>query len=107
MILSDTLSRQPDFIPEKDTNNEDMILLLDKLFESTSLAIHLIDTDLQQKIANSEDLDIEAIKAIELLIGHGPMNLQKDLEDWTTQEFKGKNVLFYQGKNYIPKDHEL
>jgi len=23
------------------------------------------------------------------------------------EEFKGKNVLFYQGKNYIPKDQEL
>ena len=35
------------------------------------------------------------------------MNLQKDLEDWTTQKFEGKDVLFYQGKNYIPKDYEL
>ena len=99
MILSDTLLQRPDFVPDKDTDNEDMILLPDKLFESTSLAIHLINTDLQQKIVNSEDLDIEAIKAIELLIGHGPTNLQKDLEDWMTQEFEGKN--------YIPKDYEL
>ena len=29
MILSDTLSQRPDFVPEKDTNNEDVILLLD------------------------------------------------------------------------------
>ena len=50
---------------------------------------------------------MEAIKAIELLLGKGPMNLQRDLEDWTTQEFEGKNILFYQGKNYIPKDYEL
>ena len=107
MILSDTLSRQPDFIPEKDTNNENMVLLPDKLFGSTLLTIHLIDTDLQQKIANSDDLDIEAIKAIELLLGKGPANLQKDLEDWTIQEFEGRNILFYQGKNYIPKDYEL
>ena len=47
MILSDTLSRRPNFVPDKDTNNENMILLPDKLFESTSLSIHLIDTDLQ------------------------------------------------------------
>jgi hypothetical protein len=107
MILSDTLSPRPDFIPDKDTNNEDMILLPDKLFGSTLLTIHLIDTDLQRRIANSNDLDMEAIKAIELLLGKGPVNLQRDLEDWTTQEFEGKNILFYQGRNYIPKDYEL
>ena len=107
MILSDTLSRRPDFVPEKDTDNENMILLPDKLFGSTSLTIHLIDVDLQQKIANSNNLDIETIKAIEFLLGNGPANLQKDLEDWMTQEFEGKNVLFYQGKNYIPKDYKL
>ena len=107
MILSDTLSRRPNFVPDKDTDNENMILLLDKLFGSTSLTIHLIDIDLQRKIANLNDLDMEAIKAIELLLGNGPANLQKDLEDWMTQEFEGKNILFYQGKNYIPKDYEL
>ena len=107
MILSDTLSRRPDFIPDKDTDNENMIFLPDKLFESTSLTVHLIDTYLQRKIVDSNDLDTEAMKAIELLLGKGPANLQKDLEDWTIQEFEGKNVLFYQGKNYIPKDYEL
>ena len=84
-----------------------MILLPDKLFESTSLTIHLIDTDLQWKIADSNDLDTEAIMAVELLLGKGPANLQKDLEDWTIQEFEGRNILFYQGMNYIPKDYEL
>ena len=84
-----------------------MVLLPDKLFGSTSLTIHLIDIDLQRRIANSNDLDIEVIKAVELLLRKGLANLQKDLEDWTTQEFEGKNVLFYQGWNYIPKDYEL
>ena len=50
---------------------------------------------------------MEAVKAIELLLGKGPTNLQRNLEDWTTQEFEGKNILFYQGKNYIPRDYEL
>ena len=107
MILSDTLSQRPDFIPEKDTDNENMILLPDKLFGSTAVTIHLIDTDLQRKIVDSNDLNTEATMAIELLLGKGPTNLQKDLEDWMTQEFEGKNILFYQGKNYIPKDYEL
>ena len=72
-----------------------------------TLSIHLIDTDLQRKIVDSNDLDTEATKAIELLLGKGLVNLQKDLEDWTVQEFEGRNVLFYQGKNYIPKNYEL
>jgi hypothetical protein len=101
MILSDTLSRRPDFVPEKDTDNEDIVLLPDKLF------INLIDLELQRKIANSDNLDTNATEAIELLLGQGPTNLQNDLKDWTTEEFEGKNVLFYQGKNYIPKDHDL
>ena len=50
---------------------------------------------------------MEAIEGIELLIEKVPTNLQRDLEDWTTQEFEGKNILFYQGKNYIPKDYKL
>ena len=107
MILSDTLSRRPDFVPDKDTDNENMIFLPDKLFESALLSIHLINTDLQRKIADSNDLDMEAVKAIKFLLRKGPTNLQKDLEDWTTQDFEGKNILFYQGKNYIPKNYEL
>ena len=37
MILSDTLSQQPDFIPDKDTDNEDIVLLPDRLFQETFL----------------------------------------------------------------------
>jgi len=89
MILSDALSRRPDFIPDKDTDNEDMVLLPDKLFaqipsptpqqaplfQRPSVSIHLIDLDLQWKIANSNDLDTEAIDAINLLLEKGPTNL--------------------------------
>jgi len=121
MILSNALSRRPDFIPDKDTDNEDMVLLPDKLFaqipsptpqqaplfQRSPISIHLIDLDLQQKIANSNNLDTEAIDAINLLLEKGPTNVRHDLEDWTTEEFEGKNVLFFQGKNYIPKDQEL
>jgi hypothetical protein len=33
--------------------------------------------------------------------------VKKDLMDWEVEEFKGKNVLFYKGKNYVPIDAEL
>ena len=103
MILSDTLSRRPDFIPDKDTDNENMVLLPDKLFGLTAMTIHLIDTDLQQKIVDSNDLDTEATEAIEFLLGNGPTNLQKDLEDWTIQQFEGKNVLFIKDEITFPR----
>ena len=101
MILSDTLSRRPDFVPEKDTNNEDIILLLDRLF------INLIDIELQREITNTNNLDTDATAAIMLLLGKGPTDLKQDLSDRTTKDFEGKSIFFYQGKNYIPKDYNL
>ena len=101
MILSDTLSQQPDFVPEKDTDNEDMVLLPDWLF------INLINIELQQEIANTDNLDTDATAAIMLLLGKGPTDLKWDLSDWMTKDFEGKSILFYQGKNYILKDYNL
>ena len=63
--------------------------------------------ELQKKIAKSDNLDTDATEVIELLLGKGLTNLQNDLRDWTVEEFDEKNILFYQGKNYIPKDYEL
>ena len=101
MILADTLSRRPDMIPDEDHDNEDIILLPNNLF------INLIDTELQRKIANSTDMDIDVANALKSLLGQGPTNLQKDLDDWKIDIFDEKNILFYQGKNYIPKNYEL
>ena len=41
MIQSDTLSRRPDFIPDEDTDNENVMMLPDNLF------IQLLNVDLQ------------------------------------------------------------
>jgi hypothetical protein len=41
MVQSDALSRRPDYIPEHDTDNKNITLLLDNLF------VNLIDVDLQ------------------------------------------------------------
>ena len=101
MILSDTLLWWPNFVPKKDTDNEDIVLLPDWLF------INLIDIELQWEIANTNNLDTNATAAIMLLLGKRPTDLKWDLSDWTTKDFKGKSILFYQGKNYIPKDYNL
>ena len=88
-------------IPEEDHDNEDIILLPDNLF------INLIDMELQGRIANSTDMDIDTADTLKTLLGQPPAALQKDLEDWTLNLFNDKNILFYQGKNYIPKDSAL
>ena len=44
MIQSDALSRRPDLIPSKDTDNEDMTLLPDNLF------LNLLDLTLQDRV---------------------------------------------------------
>jgi len=101
MFLADALSRRPDMIPDEDHDNEDIVMLPDNLF------INLIDMELQQKIANSTDMDLDAANALKALLGQAPTTLQKDLEDWKINIFDDKNILFYQGKNYIPRNAEL
>ena len=45
--------------------------------------------------------------AIETLLQEGPTSLKNDLEDWKIEEADGRKMIFYKGKNYIPKDQEL
>ena len=66
-----------------------------------------MDMDLQERIANSDKYDFDVKRALELLLEDGPNSLQQDLKDWKLEEFKGKNILFYKDKNYIPDDLEL
>ena len=101
MIQSDALSRRPDFIPEEDHDNENRILLPENMF------INLIDTDLQDRIANLTNYDFDVKNALEMLLEKGPNTLQNDLEDWKLEKHNGQNVMFYKGKNYIPNDMEL
>ena len=78
-----------------------MVMLPEHLFAN------LIDVDLQGRIASSRDFDFDAAEAIKVLLERGPTNLRHDMDDWETQEFDGKNILFYKGKNYIPKNDGL
>ena len=100
-MQSDALSRRPDFTPEEDTDNENITMLLDELF------ISLIDTELQEQILTCEKLDSNAMEALKVLLEEGPTTIRHQLPDWTVERVKGKQVLYYRGKNYIPKDEEL
>jgi hypothetical protein len=63
--------------------------------------------ELQKKIANAKNMDYNTAEAIKELLEQGPKEAKKNLIDWQVEEFGGKNVLFYKGKNYVPIDAEL
>jgi hypothetical protein len=63
--------------------------------------------ELQKKIANAKNMGYDVAEAIKELLGQGPNEAKKDLMDWEVEEFKGENILFYKGKNYVPIDAEL
>ena len=77
------------------------VILPDGLF------INLIDTDLQQRIANCDTMDKDAMDALTTLLDHGPTAVKNNLNDWTVEQFNNRNVLFFKGKNYIPLDDNL
>ena len=99
-IQADTLSGRPDLCPEG-TDNENVIVLPEHLFAN------LINTELQRKIAYTGNMDHDAAEAIKGLPGEGPNKVKKNLKDWEVEEFEGKNILFYKGKNYILNDSQL
>ena len=47
------------------------------------------------------------MEALKVLLEEGPTTIRNQLPDWTVEHIEGKQVLYYQGKNYIPKDKEL
>ena len=100
MILFNTLSWRPDHCPEED-KSEEAILLPDSLF------LNLLDLTLQDRIANAKDYDFDITNAIAILSEEGSSGIRSDLEDWKIEEKDGKKILFYKGKNYIPKDQDL
>ena len=101
MIQSDALSRQPDHGIEGQLEEEDKIMLTKDMF------INLLDANLQERILNGKELDIDVKNAMETLMQEGPISLKNDLEDWKIEEVEGRKTIFYKGKNYIPKDQEL
>src|SRR6202021_3006065 len=69
--------------------------------------VNLVDMDLQERIAIANDLDGNAAEALQLLLEKAPTEMTAGLEDWELDNTSGRNILFYKGKNYIPKDTEL
>ena len=101
MIQSDALSRRPDHGIDELIGREDQILLPDDLF------MNLLDVNLQKRILNAKDLDMDIKDMIETIQRNGPTNLLNIISDWKIEEINGQKTIFYKGKNYIPRDQDL
>jgi hypothetical protein len=71
------------------------------------LFVKLLDIDLQERIANSKEFDFDVTDAINTLLENGPTSIWNDLEDWKMEETDGRRIIFYKGRNYIPKNLTL
>ena len=72
-----------------------------------NMFINLLDTNLQERILNRKELDIDMKNAMKKLLQEGPTSLKNDPKDWKVKEIDGRKTIFYKEKNYIPKDQEL
>jgi hypothetical protein len=95
------LSRRPDYGTDERMEEEDKVVLPDNIF------INLLDTELQERILNGKELDLDVKNTIETLMKEGPTSLKNNLQDWKIEEIDGRKTIFFKGKNYIPKDLEL
>jgi len=84
MVQSDALSRWPDHVPEEDEDNEDLVLLPDKLF------INLIKIELVKNMTN-------------ILSTKGVPPIKSNLSDWKIED----GMLFYQEWCYIPDNNTI
>jgi len=97
MIQSDALSRCLDHVPEKDTNNENIVLLPDELF------IKLINMELTKIIESAATSD-EFVKNMDKVLSmKGVPPIKSNLSDWKIED----GILFYQDQCYIPDNPKV
>ena len=95
MVQSDALSRRPDLVPAKDTDNKNMTLLLENLF------LNLLDLTLQDQVLGLGQLD-DFLKNFS--INDPPFGAPGN---WKLELIEGRNTLFYKGQNYVPDNLNL
>src|ERR1700678_1174684 len=69
--------------------------------------VNFIDMDLQKRIAMAHDMDINVDNTMNVLLGNRPNIWKDELKNWRLEKLDEGNVLFFKGKNYVPKDNEL
>ena len=95
MVQSNALSWGPDFIPNHDTDNENMTLLPEHMF------LNLLNITLQDRVLDLGQID-DFLKAFS--ITDPPLGTP---DNWRLETIEGRNTLFYKGRNYVPDDMDL
>ena len=91
---------QEDYPCPEGTDNENVVVLPEHLF------VNLIDMELQRRIANTEDMDYDVVEAIKGLLGEGPNEAKKDLEDCIRKKgFGSGETQVALGNFYSPKEY--
>ncbi|ESK81447.1 retrotransposon nucleocapsid protein [Moniliophthora roreri MCA 2997] len=94
MVQSDALSRQDDHVHGVDNDNDDIILLPERLF------INVIDLDLQAKLKDCLGEDDFHKMTLEALTTTGLPPIKSALSDWEVND----SLIRYKGRVYVPDD---
>ena len=55
----------------------------------------------------AHDIDINVDDTMDVLLGKRPNIWKDELKDWQLKKLDEGSILFFKGKNYVPKDNEL
>uniref|UniRef100_A0A0W0FF01 RNA-directed DNA polymerase n=1 Tax=Moniliophthora roreri TaxID=221103 RepID=A0A0W0FF01_MONRR len=94
MVQSDVLSRRDDHVQGMDDDNDDVILLPERLF------INVVDLDLQAKLQDRLGSDDFHKMTLESLTTKGVPPIKSALSDWEVND----SLIRYQGWIYVPDD---
>ncbi|ESK84309.1 reverse transcriptase-rnase h-integrase, partial [Moniliophthora roreri MCA 2997] len=97
MVQSNALSRRPDLVDEEENDNDNIVMLPDKLF------VNVIDIELKTMLEEALPSDEFLQMTIESLIKKGTPPIKSSLQDWRTEG----RLLFYKERIYVPNDQAL
>uniref|UniRef100_A0A0W0FP90 Integrase catalytic domain-containing protein n=1 Tax=Moniliophthora roreri TaxID=221103 RepID=A0A0W0FP90_MONRR len=97
MVQSDALSRRSDLVEDEDTDNENIVVLPDKLF------INTIDTELKDMLKEALLTDEFFKMTVESLLEKGVTPIKSSLQDWRTTD----GILYYKNRAYVPNNAKL
>ena len=87
------------------------VIIFSKVTTATSvndvITVNVMDMDLQKQIAMAHDMDINVDETMNVLLERKPNIWKDELKDWRLEKLDEGNILFFKGKNYVPKNDEL
>lgn len=103
-IAADALSRRSDHFVDDASDNTDQIVLSPKHFRVMATQVDLNpDQGLLERIRTCTNKDKEVAVALELVKEFGPVNMQKGLEEWNSEN----GLILRRGRVYIPLDNSI